>query len=88
MNNSSKNQKEFSNREEKIIKSTLMLCEDNKRKKSMLENLNSCIAKTEGLTCNEIVKSIKHVYSSIKHLYESSKHHLKQLSPRANQTEE
>ena len=59
----------------------------------MLEILNSCVAKIEGVTCDEIVKLdiikiLKHVSSSIKNSFELCKHHLKQANPSANQIEE
>ena len=93
MSDSNTKSKDFSTREDKIIKSTLILCDDNKRKMSIVEKLKFCIEKIEGLRCDNVTKlditnDLELVISSIKKSYNLSKHHLKQVNLSANQTEE
>ena len=83
----------FSTQEDKIIKSTLILCDNNERKLSIIEKLKSYIEKMESLSCDDVAKvriinDLKFVISSIKKLYDVSKHYLKEVYPSTNQTEE
>ena len=89
MSDSNTKSKYFSTREDKIIKSTLILCDDNERKLSIVEKLKSCIEKVEGLSCDDVAKvrivnDLKFVISSIKKSHDVSKHHLKEVNPSAN----
>ena len=93
MSNSNTKLKCFSTQEDKIIKSTLILCDDNERKLSIVEKLKSCIKKVKSLSCNDVAKvrivnNLKFVISSIKKSHDVSKHHLKEVNPSANQTKE
>ena len=51
MSNSSKKEKDFSTREDKIIKSALMLCKDNKKNYKLIQR------KTLNLSSKQFVKS-------------------------------
>ena len=93
MRDSNTKSKYFLTRQDKIIKSTLILCDNNERKLSIVEKLKSCVEKFEVLSCDNVAKvsivnDLKFVLSSIKKLGDVSKHHLKEVNPSANQTEE
>ena len=93
MTNTKNEDKGFSTREDKIIRSTLILCEDNNKQLILIDNLKSCLAKKERLECDseiklDLIKSLNNISSSMKDSHELSKFHLKKVNHNTSQIEE
>ena len=87
------NTKELATKEDKVIKSTLLLYEDNENKLKLIDCLKSHMSKIEGLSCDESIKSdliriIEHVSNSIKVSHKLNFIQLKNTNPSAHQTQE
>ena len=85
---SSKEYNKWSSKEDKIIKSTLVLLNDNKHKLRLVEELNECAVMIKGNNMQSssliyVVGKINSVSADIKKSHDAHKHHLNQVNPNA-----
>ena len=80
-------------REDNLIKSTLILMQDNEKKLNSVLALNNLLSKIKYVCLEKNVEEnlaehVESIISSTKNSYELTKHHLKKVNPSAHQTEE
>jgi len=82
-------EKSFSTREDKIIKSTIVLYEDNEKKVKVINDLKFCLSKCDELECDEVfktdlIKTLNDISNYIQESYKINQHHIRQVNPSAN----
>ena len=93
MSDNNKEAKDKVTKEDKLIKSTLIILEGNKSKLNAIKDLKEILSKTESLEIDDNIKldiaqSMSKVSSSITKSCDVTKHHIKKVNLHANITEE